>query len=67
MCATAAITPIRATHGREFITHEMSAACTTMAAFAVNPYLINKIAFFQMIIFAVGMQIYLIANLNSLS
>ena len=51
MCATSAITAIGAAHSRKFITHKMPAACAAVAASAENPDLINKIAFFQVVLF----------------
>lgn len=47
MATTAAIAAIGAAISRELIPAEMLDARTTMAAAAVHPYLINKIASFQ--------------------
>ena len=52
MRATATITAIRSTHSSQLITHEMLASCTTMAASAKYPDLVNEIAFFQVLFFA---------------
>ena len=54
MTSTAPIATIRSAHRRKFIAHKMFTACAAMAAFAINPNLVNKIAFFQMITFEMG-------------
>ena len=48
MPATAAITTIRATHGRKFVAHKMPAARTTMTTSCKYSYVINKICLFHL-------------------
>ena len=60
MGAAAAITAIGAAHRREFISHKMFTACATMAAAAKNPYLVNKIAFLQNLIFTMSCKYTLV-------
>lgn len=53
MPSAAAITAIGATHGRQLVPAKVFDARPSMPAAAINPYLINKIAFLQGFIFAV--------------
>ena len=52
MPPSAAVTSIGSTHGGKLIPHEMPAARPTMTTAAKDPYLVNKIAFFQYFMFA---------------
>jgi hypothetical protein len=53
MATPAAIPAIGATHGREFITHEMFASRPTMATAAKNANLVYKIALLQLVTFMI--------------
>ena len=52
MRTTATVTPIGPTQGSKFVPHKMLAAGTPVPASAENPDLVNKIAFFQLLVFA---------------
>jgi len=47
MTAATPVTAIRPAQRGKFISHKMFTACSAMAASAKDPYLVNKIAFFQ--------------------
>ena len=47
MTATASIPAVGTAHGREFVSHKVSAPCSAMAGAAKDPDLINKIALFH--------------------
>lgn len=54
MGATASIATVGSAHGREFIPHEMPVARPAMATAAKDPYLVDKIALLQFLIFTVS-------------
>jgi len=52
MTSATSVTAIGAAKRRKFIAHKMFTSRTTVPASAKDPYLVNKIAFFQCSIFA---------------
>ena len=52
MRTTATVTSIGSTQGSKLVPHKMLAAGASMPASAENPDLVNKIAFFQLLVFA---------------
>jgi len=52
MRTTPTVTSVWPAHGSELIAHKMLAAGASMAAPAENPYLVDEIAFFQLLVFA---------------
>ena len=52
MCTSSTVAAIGSAQSCQLITHKMLAAGTAMAASAKNPYLVNEIAFFQVLFFA---------------
>jgi hypothetical protein len=57
MSTSATISTVRPAKRRKFITHEMFAASPSVPASAKDPYLVNKIAFFQSVCFLFKLQI----------
>ena len=52
MRSSSTVAAIGSTHSCQFITHKMFASGAAMAASAKNTYLVNEIAFFQLLFFA---------------